>query len=197
MGTIAETSDSVQTREKRNKGYFEHNGNSDLTQYEIRSPANPPYYKHSKESDRKDCCCQSKVHWSSQYYFRASSYVWSSGLYCSIQEDLNLKRWRFFDTCKRIWEKADENSRKSSSKSVRLATSISKADDGRDHKGDSEEHIKLSSMQTSAKLPKNTVPSQNFSLVYEDPVSDFSMSLEPISSSSFHSSSDCEGDNFS
>ncbi len=136
-----------------------------------------------------------------QYSFNASNFVWSTGLYSTLHEDLNLNEWKYFENCKRIWE-LGENRQKKRSKGQRGISGVVKMK----QKG----HRRRESGGTGSGR-KNTKPKKkdrgtspaDFS--FEKVVAvgvrapyqfqeDLYMSLEPISSSSFHSSSDCDED---
>lgn len=124
---------------------------------------------------------------SRQNNFPLDKHVWSSNLRC-YQEDLNLSEWPFLDTCKSIWKDADKKIRKQR----RAKNSLKKSPYGKEAKGKS---IKVKS-SVEVKVLKR--PSRRKKKVFRDaatspillPVSDHAMSLEPISSSSFHSSDD-------
>lgn len=138
-----------------------------------------------------------------QYSFNASNFVWSTGLYSTLHEDLNLNGWKFFENCKRIWETADNRMKKhhgqKRSKGQRVVVSgLGKMKQKpRRHSG-SGKNTKPSKKKDRATSPasfslvRSPSPAPQLPLAYQ--CEDLSMSLEPISSSSFHSSSDCDED---
>lgn len=140
-----------------------------------------------------------------QYCFSTSNVVWSSGLYCNIQEDLNLTGWKFFDSCKRIWENAGEGKCSSSTRrgeNGRVKTKVVSYSLQSDADCGSGTVISrtLKSSRDMATSPANLGILPSAHPPYEDQLSDLSsLSLESISSSSFHSStdSDFDGDAYS
>ncbi|CAL8131688.1 unnamed protein product, partial [Orchesella dallaii] len=153
---------------------------------------------------------------SNQYdYVDPAKSVWSFGLYCTIQEDLDLKSWPYFESCKKIWEKAEARPKVDRGIFTSFADVVRKREEtgaGRD-RGDS--NCVLTSSSRSTNQTKFYMKHQENSLrrtvkantsrskrvppclfQYDDPISEeLSLSLEPISSSSSHFSSDCDGEN--
>ncbi|ODN05259.1 hypothetical protein Ocin01_01446 [Orchesella cincta] len=139
--------------------------------------------------------------------------VWSFGLYCTIQEDLDLKSWPHFECCKKIWEKVDGRQKVDRGIFTSFADVVRNREDiatERD-RGDSnymsssrstisdqfhvkhQDHNVRRPVKASAARSKRPPPCL---FQYDDPISEeLSLSLEPISSSSSHFSSDCDGEN--
>lgn len=141
-----------------------------------------------------------------QYSFNASNFVWSTGLYSSLHEDLNLNEWKYFENCKRIWESAENRIKKHASKrskGQRISGLGKIKQKGSHHRKSAGRNTKPSKKRDRATSPANfsltavavevpvPVPPLPSPYQFEE---DLSMSLEPISSSSFHSSSDCDED---
>lgn len=133
-------------------------------------------------------------HCAQQYYFNPSEHVWTSGLYCSIEEDLQLDKWSFLQSCRQVWEKFRESPRNKKESGLRKERkeNVRRADQNKkEYTSPCRSRVDINVAQkdgteseSQGVTYRDVATSPFCSMISDDPMSEHSLSLESINSAS-------------